>query len=264
MSTPTRDPAAKRPDAGVAVLELDDVAVHFGGVKAVDGVSLRLDEGRIFGILGPNGSGKTTLLAAISRLVKLTRGRLFFEGVQFSRKPPHTVPARGIARTFQTVRLLQGRTVRENVLLGSDALPRSRRAGGQDVRSAVDEAIERTGLREVVNLRPDELSYGFQRRVEIARALAARPRLLLLDEPVAGMNKQERAEISALMGQLRDEGLTQLIIEHDVQMMVDTCDHLFAMNFGCLIGQGRPEDVVRDPVVQEAYLGKRATDAHDQ
>lgn len=242
---------------GTAVLEVRDVAVHFGGVKAVDGLSLSLTPGKIFGILGPNGSGKSTLLAAITRLVPLTRGQLLFEGEPYSDVPPHAVAKRGIARTFQTVRLLEGRTVRENILLGTDALARGR-AGRREAEQRVAEAMELTGLTEVQKLRPDELSYGYQRRVEIARAIAMNPRLLLLDEPTAGMNKQEREEVSALMRKLQQErGLTQLLIEHDVQMMVDTCDYLFAMNFGVLITEGEPDSVVRDPAVQEAYLGKR-------
>ena len=245
---------------GAAVLEVRDVSVHFGGVKAVDGVSLSLTSGKIFGILGPNGSGKSTLLAAITRLVPLTRGQLLFDGEPYDHDPPHVVAKRGIARTFQTVRLLEGRTVRDNVLLGTDALVKRGRAARRAVEQRVDEALELTGLTQLQKLRPEELSYGYQRRVEIARAIAMNPRLLLLDEPTAGMNKQEREDVSALMRKLQGEkGLTQLLIEHDVQMMVDTCDYLFAMNFGVLIAEGEPEEVVRDRAVQEAYLGKRGS-----
>lgn len=242
-----------------AVLETSDVAVHFGGVKAVDGVSLTLTEGKIFGILGPNGSGKSTLLAAITRLVPLTRGRLFFDGLPYEGQPSHVVAGKGVARTFQTVRLLSGRTVRENVALGTDTRSGRGRNRRRAAAERVERAIARTGLAGLEDLRPDELSYGYQRRVEIARAIAMDPKLLLLDEPTAGMNRQERDEVAALLKTLKEEGLTQLLIEHDVQMMVDTCDHLFAMNFGVLIADGEPGAVVRHSAVQEAYLGKHGS-----
>lgn len=240
-------------DGSRVVLEARDVAVHYGGIKAVDGVSLRLTAGKIFGILGPNGSGKTTLLGALTRLVGLTRGSLLIEGKEYHRAPP-AAPARlGLARTFQTVRLLGGLTVVENISLGADA----NREGRVTTASRVAGAIERTGLKGFERVRPGELSYGIQRRVEIARAIAMRPGLLLLDEPTAGMNQNERREIGELLRGLRAEGLTQLLVEHDVQMMVDTCDYLYAMNFGVLIAEGPPEETVRQPVVREAYLGKR-------
>ncbi|OZC53126.1 ABC transporter ATP-binding protein [Rhodococcus sp. RS1C4] len=256
------------------VLGIDDVAVHYGGIKAVDGISFDITRGKIFGILGPNGSGKSTLLAAITRLTPLTRGALTFEGEPFAKVSSQKVAKLGIARTFQTVRLLPDLTVRENVALGADLgseegglreLLLGRKALLKRSKDAVAEALERTGLSGLEDIRPGELSYGLQRRVEIARAIAMSPTLLLLDEPTAGMNKTEREDVSELLKKLREEGLTQLLVEHDVQMMVDTCDTLIAMNFGVLIAQGKPQDVVREPSVQEAYLGKRgAQDARSQ
>ncbi len=266
MSTPA--PRTDLPgEAGTApVLELRDVAVHFGGVKAVDGNTLQLEPGRIYGIIGPNGSGKSTLIAAITRLTRLTRGELLLDG-----QPVHDVPASrlaglGVARTFQTVRLLSDLTVRANVQIGADARPgdagAARRGPAGWLRPggtspAVAEAIARTRLDGFEDHYPAELSYGTQRRVEIARAIAMGPRLLLLDEPTAGMNQTERAEISALMRSMRTGGFCQLLVEHDVQMMIDTCDYVFAMNSGRLIAQGAPAEVVRDPAVQEAYLGRK-------
>jgi branched-chain amino acid transport system ATP-binding protein len=244
-----------RPEVGGPLMEVGDVAVHFGGVRAVDGISLELHPGRIYGVLGPNGSGKSTLLGAMTRLTPLTRGAFVFEGSDYTRRPARTVYHMGIARTFQTVRLLEDRSVRDNILLGTDSLPKASR---KEAAARVDEVMERLGVKEIERVRPDELSYGMQRRVEFARAIIGRPRLLLLDEPTAGMNTAEREEIGSLMRQLLDEGVTQFIVEHDVQMMVETCDHLFAMNFGKLIAEGSPTDVVRHPAVQEAYLGKRA------
>lgn len=240
---------------GAPLMEVRDVAVHFGGVRAVDGISLELHPGQIYGVLGPNGSGKSTLLGAMTRLTPMTRGAFVFEGTDYTKRPARTVHHMGIARTFQTVRLLEDRSVRDNILLGTDALKKDDR---KQAEARVDEVMERLGVREIERVRPDELSYGMQRRVEFARAIIGRPRLLLLDEPTAGMNTTEREEISALMRRLLEEGVTQFIVEHDVQMMVETCDHLFAMNFGKLIAQGSPTDVVRHPAVQEAYLGKRA------
>jgi ABC-type branched-subunit amino acid transport system ATPase component len=156
------------------------------------------------------------------------------------------------------VRLLSNRTVSDNVALAGD-IPRPGLRRTRDQRlSDIDNAIERTGIRSLLKSYPDELSYGSQRRVEIARALAARPRLLLLDEPTAGMNPRERESIARLLRKLREEGLTQLLIEHDVQMMLDTCDHLYAMNFGRLIASGAPPDVVRNSDVKKAYLGRRS------
>jgi len=255
-------PSAEPPAA--EVLRTEDVAVHFGGIKAVDGVDLVLEAGQILGILGPNGSGKSTLLAAMTRLLPLTRGNLLLDGQDYRRVPPSRLAGRGIARTFQTVRLLPDLTVLDNVQLGADvhADRRARLRGlvRPTVSDAVTEAIERTGIGELTDLRPGELSYGVARRVEIARALASRPRVLMLDEPTAGMNKPERQEVAGLLRRLRDEGLAQLLIEHDVQMMVDTCDRLLAMNQGLPIAAGTPSEVVRDPTVREAYLGKRWRD----
>jgi branched-chain amino acid transport system ATP-binding protein len=247
-----------------AVLEARDLAVHFGGVRAVDGVSFQVTPGKIFGLLGPNGSGKSTLLGAITRLVPLTHGSLLLDGEPFHRVSAADVARRRVARTFQTVRLLSDLTVLENVQLGGDLGPGSfvSRVFGRSAAPAVTEAIARTRLTGLEKLRPGELSYGTQRRVEIARALAMRPSLLLLDEPTAGMNQSERREISDLLKQLRSEGLTQLLVEHDVQMMIDTCDYLLAMNFGKLIAAGPPDVVVRDPAVQQAYLGKKWREQH--
>ncbi len=244
--------------ASAPLLELDDVAVHFGGVRAVDGVSLHLREGLIYGILGANGSGKSTLLGAVTRLNPLTRGHLRFDGRPYENIPAHRVAHLGVARTFQTVRLIDDRSVLDNVLLGLDTAERSKR---KHARARADEVMERVGITHLQRMRPSELSYGMQRRTEIARAIVGTPRLLLLDEPTAGMNTEERDEISALLRSLQQEGYTQLLVEHDVQMMVTVCDYLFAMNFGKLIAQGLPDEVVADHRVRESYLGKQATDA---
>jgi branched-chain amino acid transport system ATP-binding protein len=262
-----------RPDpTGTPVLEARDIAVHFGGVKAVDGISVQLHPGLVYGIIGPNGSGKTTLIGAITRLTRLTRGELLFEGRSYTGVPANRLAHLGVARTFQTVRLLPDLDVRQNIQLGADARGhlgdstdgqpvaghrRWLRAFGGGISPAVAEAMARTGLEGFARYYPSELSYGTQRRVEIARAIAMNPRLLLLDEPTAGMNQSERAEISSLLRDLRSQGLCQLLVEHDVQMMIDTCDYVFAMNTGKLIAEGVPREVVQNPLVQEAYLGRK-------
>ena len=249
-----------------AVFAADNVAVHFGGIRAVDGVTFELGGGRIFGILGPNGSGKSTLLAAMTGLVRLTAGKFMFDGECYRGRPAARIARSGVARTFQTARLVPGLTVLENVQLAADQHWASRGEQlrrGLGVRGAagtsdqVRSALERTSLVGLERMRPGELPYGTQRRVEIARAIAAQPKLLLLDEPTAGMNKNERSEISELLKSLRAEGLTQLLVEHDVDMMVNTCDFLLAMNFGQIIARGAPREVVHDPQVREAYLGRR-------
>jgi branched-chain amino acid transport system ATP-binding protein len=263
MST---DTGAQR--TSTPVLELRDVAVHYGGVKAVDGITLKLEPGLIYGIIGPNGSGKSTLIGAITRLTSLTRGEMLFDGERFDGISASKLAQLRVARTFQTVRLLPDLTVRANIQLGADArvaVPGEaqekptllQRLRGSAVSPAVADAIRRTRLEGFEEYYPSEMSYGTQRRVEIARAISMNPRLLLLDEPTAGMNQSERAEISGLMKELRGDGLCQLLVEHDVQMMIDTCDYVFAMNFGQLIAEGEPREVVRNPLVQEAYLGRK-------
>lgn len=257
---------------GVPVLELSDVAVHFGGVKALDGISLTLHPGLVYGIIGPNGSGKTTLIGAITRLTRLTRGDLRLNGESYTNRPANKLARLGVARTFQTVRLLPDLDVVQNIRLGFDGRvtgnadtaeqpggrkPWWQRRLGRAAPPEVADAIARSGLQGFERYYPVELSYGTQRRVEIARAISMNPRLLLLDEPTAGMNQAERAEISALIKDLRSQGLCTLLVEHDVQMMIDTCDYVFAMNAGKLIAEGEPREVVQNPLVQDAYLGRK-------
>lgn len=245
-----------------AVLKLDDAKVWFGGVKAVDGVTLSIEEGHLHGVVGPNGSGKTTLVNAMTRLTALTDGRITFVGEDVTHARPHQVYRAGMARTFQGIRLLGGLTVRENVALGADEKQRSGsrlprlRPGRSPALDAADDAIKRLDLAKVADAYPSALPYGTQRRVEIARALAGRPTLLMLDEPVAGMSGAERAEISDVLRRLREEGLTMLLIEHDLAMVLSLSDHLFVMNFGKLIAEGDPHKTAALPEVQEAYLGK--------
>src|SRR5690606_34655370 len=241
------------------------IAVHFGGVKAVDGVSFTIEPGCLCGLVGPNGSGKTTLLNAISGLVPLTRGRIVADGETVSGRSVPQIARSGIRRTFQAIRLVPELTVLQNVMLGADdgrrvldGLLRPKRAAraDRDARDRALQALARVGLEGAGSSRPGELPYGHQRRVEIARALAADPRLLLLDEPVAGMSPAERAEIGELLMSLRESGMTQLLVEHDLRMVTQLTDHLVVVDFGRVIADGEPATTVLDDRVREAYLGR--------
>lgn len=254
------------------ILLTDEAKVWFDGIRAVDGVTITLEQGLLHGIVGPNGSGKTTLLNAISGLTPLTAGAIQFLGHDLTSMAAHEVSRVGVARTFQGVRLVPTLSVRDNVLLAADRLLRpgfegsdaqlatrswrQARAQRRLVLEAADNVLERLHLGAIAERYPHALPYGAQRRVEIARALVAAPKLLLLDEPIAGMSHEERVEIAQLLKQLRAEGLTQLIIEHDLRTLLEICDHLFVLDFGRCVAQGPPREAVMHPEVQEAYLGR--------
>lgn len=248
------------------LLDLDDVKVWFGGIKAVDGITLNIREGQIYGVVGPNGSGKTTLINAISRVGPVTGGVISFDGHDVTKAKSFRVGRLGLARTFQGIRLVQTLTVLQNVMLGvdyrlknADGTPRRAwsRAAQKEIEERAYAALERVGIGQHAQRLPGELSYGSQRRVEIGRGIAGEPKMLLLDEPVAGMNRTERAEIAELLTSLRQDGITQLLVEHDLRMVLDLSDHLFVMNFGKLIAEGEPEETASLPEVVEAYLGHR-------
>jgi branched-chain amino acid transport system ATP-binding protein len=249
------------------VIEVSDVTVSFGGVRAVDGLSLQLREGVFYGLIGPNGSGKSTLLSALSRLVEVSEGRLLFRGHEYQSSSRVTPSRFGIARTFQTVRLLPQLSVLENVMCGADLtvfgpgivaswlLPRWAGRRERRCREVAQSLLDTLGLREVGERHAGELPYGTQRRVEIARALASRPSVLLLDEPVAGMSSEERDDIGGVLKSVARGGVTCLLVEHDVPLVSRICDELIAMNNGRIIASGTPQFVVSHPLVQEAYLG---------
>jgi branched-chain amino acid transport system ATP-binding protein len=244
----------------MTLLVLDDIKVHFGGVKALDGVSFTVEEGQLCGMVGPNGSGKTTTVNAISRTTNLTAGKITFGGVDIGSLSPHRLRRIGLVRTFQNIRLVPGLTVRDNIRLAAEQgdLPRGglrHIRGIQAVDAVADALIERFGLADVRNEFPGVLPYGTQRRVEIVRALSTSPKLLLLDEPVAGMNHAERAEIAEILRDLHAEGLSMLIIEHDLRFLLQLSDALVVLNFGTLLAYGEPHATARLPEVQRAYLG---------
>lgn len=237
------------------LLEIADAAVHFGGVRAVNGVSLSLTAGTVHGVVGPNGSGKTTLLNAIAGTQQVTAGRLTLEQVDLTSRPAHLRSRAGIARTFQTIKLLPTLTVAENVCMGAEHT--GRRVRAHEARDLCAVALERLGIIRLAGRFPEELSYGSRRRVEIARAVVASPKLLLLDEPLAGMNREERDEIAAVIRQLADDGMTQLVVEHDLRTLLKISDHLFVMNGGRLIADGEPAATAAREDVREIYLGRR-------
>jgi branched-chain amino acid transport system ATP-binding protein len=245
------------------VLELRRAARHFGGVRAVDGLDLKVNEGEIVGLIGPNGSGKSTAVNVITGVFPLTSGEILFKGQALDGLPTHKRLGLGIARTFQNIRLFGQLTVWQNLWVAQNSpQDRARRGffarwlGGQKgVRDEIGELLEFSGLAARQDELAANLSFGEQRRLELARALATRPRLLLLDEPAAGMNSEEIGQLRGRIVKLRSRGVTILLVEHVMELVMGVTDRIAVLNFGQKIAEGTPGEIQNDPRVKKAYLG---------
>ena len=238
------------------VLEVSDLAKHFGGLKAVDDVAFRVRRGEVHALIGPNGSGKTTTLNVVTGIYRTTRGAISLDGVDITALPPHKRTIGGLARTFQNIRLFRSMSALENVVIGAERDGNTLVAGGGDaVLSRARAALAFVGLEERMHALIPSFSYGHQRLIEIARALAANPTVLLLDEPAAGLNSSEKKALHDLLDRIAGQGVTILIIDHDMTLIAGVAQRLTVLNFGRLIADGPTAQVLRDPKVVTAYLG---------
>ena len=256
------------------MLKLSQVSKRFGGLSVLQDVSFEVPEGKVFGLIGPNGAGKTTVFNLITGLLAPSGGEITLAGASLLGAKPHEITRRGIARTFQNIRIFKEMTLLENVIVGMHthldygvpallfALP-AYRAREKQARERAHELLALVGLDRQADDIADNLSYGDQRKLELARALATEPKLLLLDEPVAGMNTGEKVDLMGEITQIAKRGYTIFMIEHDMRFVMGLCERIAVLNFGRIIAEGTPDEIKRNPDVIEAYLGREDDDVGD-
>ena len=236
------------------ILSTQEVVVRFGVLQAVSRASIDVVEGRVTGLIGPNGAGKTTCFNVITGLQEATSGKVFFEGKDITNKSPFKRARMGIARTFQKLEVFGSLSARENILVAAEQRKTWDRSGF-DPRNVCDEILRKVGLSDVSEFMVGTLPTGTARLVELARALALNPRVLLLDEPSSGLNEEETEEMASLLRTFVDEGLAVLLVEHDMSFVMGTCEYINVLDFGTIIATGTPAEIQENPVVQAAYLG---------
>ena len=259
--------------AVIKKLEMQHVHMYFGGIQAILDLSFDVQEGKLFSIIGPNGAGKSTIFNCINGIYKPTGGMILFEGEGITGQKPYRIAHKGIARTFQNIALFQNMTVLDNLLLGRNLYLKAGiirggfflgKALGEEIknRSVVEEIIDFLEIESVRKKRVGSLPFGMQRRVELGRALAMNPKLLLLDEPVSGMNVEETEDMARFILDIKEEfGMTILLVEHDMGVVMDISDRILVLNFGAKITEGKPETVAKDSRVIKAYLGEEEDDS---